>query len=197
MHAMVALVVPLAVAVLTQIPATSSGSGGRMPCGSCVAPTAVTAVADIAPESEPGERMIIAGHVFGSDGRTALAGVTLFLYQTDATGHYNAKDDPFQPRLHGWVRTDKTGQYEFHTVKPGPYPGKRIPAHIHVHIFGPVIQERFLDDFNFLGDPLLTAEQNKSSSVDGTFSHVVSLERGSDGTLRGTRDIRVPSVNGK
>jgi len=37
-------------------------------------------------------------------------------------------------RLFGYVKTDKDGKFELHTIKPSGYPQSDLPAHIHVHI---------------------------------------------------------------
>jgi len=162
-----------------------------MLCGSCTAPRNVPPSATIAPSGEPGERMVISGRILNADGKSAAPGITLFLYHTDSKGHYNAEDDPFQPRLHGWVRTGADGRYEIRSIRPAPYPNHRIPSHIHVHVFGPGLSERSIPEFNFQDDPFLSAEQRALPSRLGSFSPVVVLKRGADGVWRGTRDIRL------
>ena len=85
----------------------------------------------IAGRDEPGEQMVVAGRVVGSDGRTPLAGVSLYVYQTDKDGIYSKPvNDSRTPRLRGYMRTDPEGRYEYSTIKPGSYPNTRNPAHI-------------------------------------------------------------------
>ena len=48
-----------------------------------------------------------------SDGVTPAEGIVLYVYHTDATGYYNKDDDPYNPRLRGWMKTGKDGRYEF------------------------------------------------------------------------------------
>lgn len=89
----------------------------------------------IADAAEPGERMVLTGTVFGHDGKPR-EGVTVYAYHTDAKGLYRTK--PWgRPRLRGWANTDAAGRYELHTIKPGPYPMRRNPAHIHMTIAVP------------------------------------------------------------
>lgn len=38
-------------------------------------------------------------------------------------------------RLEGWAKTDFEGRFEFRTIRPGPYPGRREAAHIHLTLF--------------------------------------------------------------
>jgi protocatechuate 3,4-dioxygenase beta subunit len=37
-------------------------------------------------------------------------------------------------RLSGYLKTDKEGKFELHTIKPAGYPKSDLPAHIHVHV---------------------------------------------------------------
>src|ERR1700758_3522052 len=55
-------------------------------------PGAVGSVGVIAPPGEPGERLVVSGHVFAPDGVTPVPNVFVYAYQTDATGEYH--NDP-------------------------------------------------------------------------------------------------------
>jgi protocatechuate 3,4-dioxygenase beta subunit len=90
----------------------------------------------IAADNEPGQRLVITGHVFGADGKPRR--VELYAYHTDARGLYRT-DGSFkgEPRLRGTLLTAPDGSYEIDTIKPAPYPNRDIPAHIHVHLRGP------------------------------------------------------------
>jgi protocatechuate 3,4-dioxygenase beta subunit len=132
---------------------TMASLQGRMPCGSCKPPSTISWQATIAPPSEPGERLVISGTVYHPDGVTPAPGITLFVFHTDARGHYNSRDDAYDPRLYGWARTGADGQYELRTIRPGPYPQVTNPAHIHVHVFGPGRPEWFIPEYWFEGDP--------------------------------------------
>ena len=91
----------------------------------------------IAADNEPGQRMIITGRVFGTDGKP-LGGVTIDAYHTDAKGLYRLDDHyPEEPaRLHGTLVTAADGSYEIDTIRPAPYPHRNIPAHIHFRLRG-------------------------------------------------------------
>ena len=103
--------------------------------------TAYTASTDfnkavIAAKDEPGERLVLKGTLYGADGSTPLPNVSIYAYQTDATGVYSRPvDDSRNPRLKAWARTDAQGRFEFDTIKTGSYPGGGNPAHIHVVMF--------------------------------------------------------------
>ncbi len=167
---------------------------GRMPCGSCRPPSEIGPRASIVERSEPGERLVLSGTVYSEDGRSPVEGVVLFVYQTDASGHYNARNDPHDPRIRGWVRTGPGGRYELATIRPGAYPSATEPAHIHLHAYGPGRPEWFLPEFLFADDPLLPASRRALPKELGRLSPVVTLRRDPDGTLRGTRDIRLEAA---
>ena len=164
---------------------------GEMPCGSCKAPAAILSRATIVPASEPGERLVMSGTVYDTDGVTPAPGITIFVYHTDAKGHYNSPDDALNPRLYGWVRTDKDGRYEFRTIRPAPYPQVTTPAHVHVHVYGPGRPEWFIPEYFFEGDALIPARDRDLPVRMGSFSPVVRLSRDGDGAWQGRRDIRL------
>lgn len=178
-------------AALAQMPSMPSGQGGRMPCGSCVEPGEIPSSARLAGPNEPGDPLVIAGTVYRADGVSPAEGITLFLYHTDARGYYNEPDDPYDPRLYGFVRTDAQGRYQFATVRPAPYPRRTTPAHIHAHVYGPNLTEYFIPEYRFLDDPLVPEAERRLPERLGSFSPTVILAKGSDGVWRGTRDIRL------
>ncbi len=162
-------------------------------CGSCSQPREISSTVQLPPADEPGEPVILTGTIFKKDGVSPDSGITLFLYQTDAGGYYHRpKEDVFHPRIYGWIRTDNTGCYEIHTIKPAPeIAAPNEPAHIHVHIFGKGIPEHFLHEFWFEGDTRITKEDSTGFTKLGSFSPIVTLKKGDDGIWRGTRNFRI------
>ena len=141
---------------------------------------------------EPGEPMVVSGHVYESDGRTPRSGVRVFAYQTDHRGYY-APDGKFMPpRLHGTMWTNAEGRYEFRSIKPGPYPGRAIPAHVHIFLFLPNGRRVEPDELQFEGDPFLKPEDVARNSGKNTFSSIRPLARGKDGVLHCIRDFKLP-----
>lgn len=160
-------------------------------CGLLDPSADIASVVRIAAATEPGDAIRIDGTVYAPDGLTPAPDVVLFLYHTDAAGRYNADDDPRQPRLHGRVKTDAQGRYRFTTIRPGPYPGRATPAHIHVTLAGAGFAEHWVDDYWFEGDPRITARQRATLTGRGGFDNTVALVRDVDGVLHGTRDFRL------
>lgn len=96
------------------------------------------------------------------------------------------------PRLRAWTRTNAEGVYEFHTIKPGPYPMRTNPAHFHMSIAVPGKVEWWIPDLRFADDRFLSSEEVERERPRGSFASVRPLEKQADGTLRCVRDIRLP-----
>jgi protocatechuate 3,4-dioxygenase, beta subunit len=175
-------------------PSYPSTLSGGAPCGSCIAPANLSAKTAIPPDKEPGEPLDISGIIYQPDGVTPAAGIVLFVYHTDVTGYYNEQDDASHPRLKGWMKTGADGRYEFRTIKPGAYPHRSTPAHIHAHLYGPDYSERSIDDYWFEGDPRITPKELSNKRDQGSTPVIVPLKHDSDGVWRGVRDIRMKSI---
>jgi protocatechuate 3,4-dioxygenase beta subunit len=72
----------------------------------------------IAGKDEPGQRLVVTGRTLV--GKKPAAGVSLYVFHTDINGRYapdisdlNAAE--LNPRLHGSLRTDAQGRYQFET----------------------------------------------------------------------------------
>jgi protocatechuate 3,4-dioxygenase alpha subunit len=85
-----------------------------------------------------GERITVKGRVFDGSG-TPLRDALLEIWQADAEGLYNSPSEmrgTADPNFTGWGRspTDmQTGEYVFHTIKPGRVPfrdGRPMAPHI-------------------------------------------------------------------
>jgi protocatechuate 3,4-dioxygenase beta subunit len=64
--------------------------------------------------------------------------------------------------LRGWVKTDAGGNYSIYTIRPAPYPDNSTPAHVHIVIKEPKLNEYYIDDFVFDDDKLLTGTKRKA-----------------------------------
>jgi protocatechuate 3,4-dioxygenase, beta subunit len=145
----------------------------------------------IAPDSEPGERLIVSGRVFAPDGKTPAPGVTVYAYNTDAEGYYGAGHAEYPPRLYGWMKTDREGRFELRTIHPGSYPSMRVPAHIHFSAWGAGYPLQWFDELRFAGDRYLTPEMISQDAERGAFRTIQPLVRGQDAVLRCAFNIRL------
>lgn len=158
------------------------------------APANVSPVGVIADANETGERLVVSGQVLAPDGVTPVAGIIVYAYQTDATGEYHNGADRVA-RLHGWAKTDAQGRYEFRTIRPAPYPGRSIAAHIHFHVYGAGFPLQWTPELLFAGDPFLKPEQVTASAALGKFANVQPLTKGSDGALHCSFNVRVSNIS--
>ena len=144
----------------------------------------------IVANNEPGEPLIVTGRVFDRDGKTPVKGASVYVYHTDAEGNYSRKgDESGGPRIKGTLTTDAEGYYEFKTIKPGPYPGGGVAAHIHYVISLDTVKKG-VALLEFEGDKYIkhtpTDEDRKN-----TFGTVRPLRKGEDGVWYCVKDIRM------
>ena len=159
---------------------------------------AASSVLTLVTAQEPGTPLHVAGVVRDRGGKP-IAGATVHVYQTDASGRYTPDKPMDEPhaRLSGMVTTDVEGRFEVHTIRPGGYPqavrlggvDRHIPAHIHMDVSaaghaGRQAQVVFADDplledsywrewASSLNQPIVTVETRGQERV----AHVVlSLE---------------------
>lgn len=171
----------LAVSVSAAAPVAVTGNEPVVvPCEGCDAvfqglPDHLTSVARLTTAEEPGERLQLSGTVRNGAGQPQ-SGVIVYAYHTDANGHY-PEDSRLSGaaarhgRLRGWTRTDASGRYTFLTIRPGAYPGRPEPQHIHLHVIEPGRCTYYLGDVLFDDDPRLTAglrlEQERAYGGNG------------------------------
>ncbi|MBX2944323.1 MAG: intradiol ring-cleavage dioxygenase [Cyclobacteriaceae bacterium] len=141
---------------------------------------------------EPGEPLIISGTIYKKDGKTPAPGVILYIYQTDNRGLYSPAPNQTVAKAHGhlrgWMKTDEQGRYKFETIRPGPYPDRNDPQHIHPIIYEPGKGYYWVDDYLFDDDPLLTGHHRTRQPERGG-PGIMKLDKGPDGVWIGTRDI--------
>jgi protocatechuate 3,4-dioxygenase beta subunit len=142
---------------------------------------------------DPGMQIKITGTIYKPDGKIPAEGVILYIYHTDQHGIYATRgDEKGWARRHGyirgWIRTDRGGKYTFYTLKPGTYPDRSSPAHIHPVLLEPDGSYYWLGSYHFAGDPLLTEKEIHPRSPRGGSSGLLELKK--EGNLMvGNRDI--------
>jgi protocatechuate 3,4-dioxygenase beta subunit len=138
--------------------------------------------ARIAPIDAPGARMTFEGVVTTFRGKPA-ANVVVYAYHTDAGGIY-----PPAANRHGllrnWTLTDAQGRYRFDTIRPGAYPGRKVPEHVHMHVIEAGAGTYYIDNLEFLDDPLLT-----NRSTEGRGGSGLAMPEQRDGVWHARRDI--------
>ncbi len=190
-------------ALLLLLAACSRAGAGTMPivglpCEDCHVPligmpAAPPAVARLATEAEPGERLHLSGRVTDAQGRPR-EGVIIYAHQTNRQGIYPGERNGTDPgvrqhgRLRAWAATDEQGRYAFLSIRPGSYPGTRMPQHIHLYVIERGCALYYIDDVLFRDDPHLTpAAARKADKGRGGSGIVMPVQV--DGQWQVRRDI--------
>ncbi|MDO1500775.1 intradiol ring-cleavage dioxygenase [Winogradskyella maritima] len=131
------------------------------------------------------QKILLTGKIYERDGKTPASNVVLYYYQTNTNGIYATKEieERNMPKnklgqthgyIRGWVKSDAHGNYSIYTIKPGSYPSRNEPAHIHITISDKNMDDPYyIDDFVFDNDPLLSTERRKKM-----------MNRGGSGVIR-------------
>jgi protocatechuate 3,4-dioxygenase beta subunit len=183
------------VAVVAFVASAQTGTQARerivgLPCEDCDAvfvglPASVDEAGRIAPANLRGEPLQLYGRVLDRSG-VPVAGVIVYAYHTDSTGIYppdvSLTRTPAAPhgKLRGWARSNARGEYRFATVRPGPYPGRPDPQHLHTHVLEVGRCTYYIGNVEFTDDPRLTSELRECAE----------LQRGGSGVATPVRDPR-------
>lgn len=160
--------------------------------GAIDAPANVSSKTILFKENDKGEKMVIWGTIFESDGKTPAPNTLIYLYHTDIEGYYGRKSGEHKHgRYRGWMLTDELGRYSFQTIKPAPYPENKFAAHIHTTITTKDLQEDWIDNYLFEGDTLISAKERQEAGKKGGFNPILTLEKGADGIWHARRDIQL------
>jgi len=120
------------------------------------APENAPSTAVIVGKDEPGQRLVVTGRTL--EGTKPIAGVSLFIFHTDAEGLYapnvSIQYAEFHPRLHVALRTDSEGRYRYETIRPGSYGTPPGPSHVHYVVKAQGYQPRLLA-LQFDDDPII------------------------------------------
>jgi catechol 1,2-dioxygenase len=126
-------------------------------------------------DSEPGERLMLGGTVYGEDCRTPLPFTFLEIWQADDAGMYDKKQpgnfaEPSPPfHLRGILMANEQGRYEIETIVPGSYPippgvpglehlgGLTRAKHIHIKVM-PALHVALTTQLYFKGDQHLATD---------------------------------------
>jgi protocatechuate 3,4-dioxygenase beta subunit len=159
-----------------------------------VAPKDAPSSAEVAPAGEPGQRLEVSGTVYAAEGHAPITGASVYVYQTDARGYYRPDEamGNRDPRLMALMRTDGQGRYAYRTIRPGSYPGRRVPQHIHYEVtadgHGTRIFEIVFDD-----DPFVTAEIREQAAHPDSGYALQRVAPGPGGVGRVVQDVVLPN----
>lgn len=129
--------------------------------------------------NQGGQKLLLTGKVLHHDGKTPAPNVLIYYYQTNQEGKYIHKESEERSvppnnlgqthgYIRGWVKSDKDGQYSIYTARPGSYPSRTEPAHIHVNIKEPDMETHYyIDNFVFDDDKLLNKEARRKMEYRG------------------------------
>lgn len=142
---------------------------------------------------ETGPKLKLTGTIYLQDGITPAKDIILYIYHTDQHGIYPTKGDETgwakrHGYLRGWIKTGNNGKYTFYTLKPGTYPSRSAPAHIHAVILEPDGKYYWIEEFLFKGDPLLSDKDVNKNLPRGGDDFVLTLKK-QDDLLIGERVI--------
>src|SRR3954451_13954650 len=145
------------------------------------------------PNSPPrGERIAIEGRVLDGDG-APVPDAVLEVWQANAAGRYNHKDDPrgsaddapLDPGFRGFgrVATGADGEFRLVTIKPGPVPGHgnawQAP-HINIALFARGLLRHLYTRIYFADDPRNEADPLLSSIDDEKVRGTLLARRAED-----------------
>ena len=157
--------------------------------GARSAPADVSWRTRLATDADKGDRILISGTVYKADGKSVAADTLIYLYHTDIYGIYGRSGEHRHGRYRGWMLTDDKGRYEFESILPASYPNSTIAKHIHMTVTTADQKEDSIDSILFDGDRFLTSRDREIRR--GGFDPVLKMVKATDGTLRGTRDIKL------
>lgn len=117
--------------------------------------------------NEKGQKLLVTGTAFKLDGKTPAPNVIIYYWQTDNNGYYLPQNGMIERakrhgHIRGWVKTGENGKYSIYTIRPASYPNNNGPAHIHLAVKEPDIDdEYYVDELNFNDDKLLIPHSKK------------------------------------
>ncbi|MBA3832083.1 MAG: hypothetical protein H0X34_09355 [Chthoniobacterales bacterium] len=73
--------------------------------------------------------------------------------------------------------SDREDAFEFTTIRPGHYPFRNVPAHIHLTVEGGGVPRQWTEELRFADDPLVPASDLEAARKAGKFGDVRSVRQ--------------------
>jgi protocatechuate 3,4-dioxygenase beta subunit len=197
---------PAVLVLLLALPQSVAGAPARervvgRPCEGCEAvfigmPEHLGSGDRMVPTGLQGEPLVLEGTVKNRAGKP-VAGIIVYAYQTNADGAYppdsRTRGTVAEPHgaLRGWARTDAQGRYRFMTIRPGGYPRREDPQHIHMHVIEPGRCTYYIDSVHFDDDPRLTTPMRLRMMASRGGRGIVAPTRDATGLWHARRDIQL------
>ena len=142
----------------------------------------------LAKDSEPGESLVIYGKIIDRNSNQPISDASLFLYQTDSSGIYNASGGPdSQARIRGTIHTNEGGCFKIKTILPGDYPRQKNSRHLHYVVNAKGYKEaKSILFFKGFTTPNITGR--------GPLE-VLDIKKREDGGWIGTIDLKMEPIN--
>ena len=143
----------------------------------------------LVPDHEPGRPFVIEGRVIGLPDSLPIRDAVLYVYQTDARGHYSL-DGVGKQRLSGTLHTNVGGGFRIRTILPGLAEGS---PHLHYRLSGPGIATRTatLSLFRDRGAGYDTTYEQLPWLLEKSTNTSLSVEPDTEGGFTGRWILRV------
>lgn len=147
-------------------------------------------------DKERGTKITIKGRILDTH-QQPIKNARLSIFHADNNGYYSPLDsvqkkmNEGDPRIFGYLTTDKLGNYAFQTIRPASYPrqynGRTIPQHIHISVVASGYKSRIMQ-MVFDNDPALKDAYWRDWAKEQNFP-IVLLQLGNDNMLYGIYDL--------
>jgi protocatechuate 3,4-dioxygenase, beta subunit len=153
----------------------------------------LTSVDTLPDFNDKGPKLLVTGTIFKRDGKTPAKDVILYVYHTDQTGEYPTKGNETgwakrHGYIRGWIKTGPDGKYSFYTLRPGAYPGRQNPEHIHPTIKEAGYSPYWIDEYLFEDDPILSSQEKNHQQGRGG-KGIIKITKNNKGLQVAKRDI--------
>ena len=123
-----------------------------------------------------------------------MPNASLYVFQTDARGYYAPVNQRAEneARIHGYLRTDRSGEFEVTTIRPGGYPNSTLPEHVHFFVNANGYDERVFE-IVFSDDPRMNDRIRSDARTPDSFYSMCTPSR-QNATLHCSTTVQMKRV---